>query len=71
MHSMDNGKHSEAVASFIKKWKLAAGSEKQETHIFWIELSTDVCNATRAGDIIEFEKPVNLKHKSFIDGYIA
>lgn len=68
---MTQEQRDKSIASFVNKWRQAAGKEKQETQRFWIGLLNDVCGATRAEDIIAFEKAVDLKHKSFIDGYIA
>ena len=54
---------------FERRWQ-GRGDEKSETQTFWLELLHDICGVERPGEIIEFEKRVELKHKSFIDGYI-
>ena len=57
------------IKDFIKRWT-NRGREKQDTQKFWIELLKDVLGVEHPFDLIEFEKSVKLKHKSFIDAYI-
>ena len=45
-------------------------SEKSDTQKFWLGLLRDVLCLERPEDYIEFEKPVELSHTSFIDCYI-
>lgn len=45
-------------------------SEKSDTQKFWLRLLREVLRLERPEDYIEFEKPVELVHKSFIDAYI-
>lgn len=60
----------QAAKEFVAFWK-DKGDEKQETSRFWIGLLDSVLGIKNASNYIEFEKPVKLKHTSFIDGYIA
>ena len=57
------------VKKFVERWQ-GRGDEKSETQTFWNELLHDLFDVERPGDVIEFEKRVDLKHKSFIDSYI-
>ena len=57
------------IQLFIHRW-LNPGSEKGNTQLFWIGLLRDVLDVQTPDDFIQFEKPVELKHKSFIDAYI-
>ncbi|MBO5729973.1 MAG: class I SAM-dependent DNA methyltransferase [Treponema sp.] len=59
-----------AAKEFVAFWK-DRGDEKQETSRFWIGLLDSVLGIKNASNYIEFEKPVKLKHTSFIDGYIS
>ena len=59
-----------AAKEFVAFWK-DKGDEKQETSRFWIGLLDSVLGIKNASNYIEFEKPVKLKHTSFIDGYIS
>ena len=45
-------------------------SEKSSTQKFWLQLLHDVLGVPEPGQFIEFEKPVSLKHKSYIDAFI-
>ncbi|MBQ7196681.1 MAG: class I SAM-dependent DNA methyltransferase, partial [Synergistaceae bacterium] len=57
------------MKNFIERWK-NTGDEKSDTQKFWLEFLRDVLNVERPEEIIEFEKRVELAHKSFIDAYI-
>ena len=59
-----------SAKEFVAFWK-DKGDEKQETSRFWIGLLDSVLGIKNASNYIEFEKPVKLKHTSFIDGYIS
>ena len=54
---------------FAERWK-GRGNEKAETQTFWNEALQDILGVERPGDVISYEKPVDLEHKSFIDAYI-
>ena len=57
------------IKDFIKRWT-NRGAERRDTQKFWIDLLRVVLNVEMPGEIIEFEKSVELGHKSFIDAYI-
>ncbi len=59
-----------AARDFAEYWR-GRGDEKQGTQRYWIGLLGDVMGISNATNYIEFEKPVKLKHTSFIDGYIS
>ncbi|MBQ7196732.1 MAG: hypothetical protein IJS40_04920, partial [Synergistaceae bacterium] len=44
--------------------------KKSDTQKFWLEFLRDICGAENPTELIEFEKRVELAHKSFIDAYI-
>ena len=46
------------------------GDKKSDTQKFWLELLRYVCGVEQPGTLIDYEKRVELKHKSFIDAYI-
>ena len=58
-----------AAANFAKQWS-GKGYEKQETSRFWMQLLQNVLGVSDPANYIEFEKPVQLSHTSFIDAYI-
>lgn len=58
------------VQQFVHQWLGFSGNEKGNTQLFWIGLLRDVLGVDVPDDVIEFEKTVELKHMSFIDGYI-
>ena len=58
-----------SIKNFIERW-LNRGDEKSDTQKFWLEFLRDVLNAENPTELIDFEKRVELAHKSFIDGYI-
>lgn len=58
-----------AARKFAEDWS-GRGDEKQDTQVFWIALLQHVFGVERPTEFIQFEKPVQLSHKSFIDGYI-
>ena len=57
------------IKNFVERW-LNRGDEKSDTQKFWLEFLRDVLNAENPTELIDFEKRVELAHKSFIDGYI-
>jgi len=57
------------VNEFVLRW-FNHGDEKSEMQNFWREFFRDILNIERPEELIEFEKRVELKHKSFIDVYI-
>ena len=59
-----------AIKDFVDKWK-DRGDEKQDTQSFWLSLLRTVYDVPNPATFIEFEKPVQLSHQSYIDGYIA
>lgn len=58
-----------AIKQFIDEWK-GRGDEKQDTQSFWLSLLRTVYDVANPTTFIEFEKPVQLSHQSYIDGYI-
>ena len=58
-----------SIKNFVERW-LNRGDEKSDTQKFWLEFLRDVLNAENPTELIDFEKRVELAHKSFIDGYI-
>ena len=54
---------------FVKIWT-GRGNEKQETQQFWSDLLHRVYGITDFSQRVEFEKPVSIVHKSFIDVYV-
>ena len=67
---MTQAEQQQAARDFTSFWR-DKGDEKQETQRYWIGLLDSVLGIKNASNYIEFEKPVKLKHTSFIDGYIA
>ena len=58
-----------AVEAFKTRWA-GRGDEKSDTQKFWLELLRYVCVVEQSETLIDYEKRVELKHKSFIDAYI-
>ena len=58
----------EKIKNFVKTWK-NRGYEKGETHSFWLSFLRDVLKISEPEKFIQFELPVKLKHKSFIDAF--
>ena len=58
-----------AIKKFIETWK-DRGDEKQDTQSFWLSLLRNIYDIADPASYIEFEKPVQLSHQSYIDGYI-
>ena len=58
-----------AIKQFIDDWK-GRGDEKQDTQSFWLSLLRNIYDIADPASYIEFEKPVQLSHQSYIDGYI-
>ena len=59
------------IEDFIERWNNNDGDEKSENQKFWIEFFRDVLNVEHPEELIDFEKRVELSHKSFIDGYVS
>ena len=57
------------IKKFVNEWK-NRGYEKGETQKFWLALLRDVLNVDEPETYIDFEVPVNLGHRSFIDAFI-
>ena len=57
------------IEMFSDRWQ-GKGNEKSDTQKFWLELLHDVFEIERPGLMVEFEKPVALEHRSYIDAYI-
>ena len=66
---MTQAEQQTTAKQFSEFWQ-GKGDEKQETQRFWIGLLGDVLGIESPANYIEFEKKVQLKHASFIDGYI-
>ena len=58
-----------AAKNFALNWR-DRGRERSESQSFWLSLLREVYGITNAEDYIRFEEPVQLSHKSFIDGFI-
>ena len=54
---------------FAQEWK-DRGRERSESQPFWLALLRDVYGIEKPEEYIRFEEPVQLGHKSFIDGFI-
>ena len=59
----------EKIKNFVETWK-NHGYEKGESQIFWLSFLRDVLNISEPEKFIQFEVPVKLKHKSFIDAFL-
>lgn len=57
------------IKNFVETWK-SRGYEKGESQPFWLAFLRDVLNVDKPENYIEFEVPVKLKHKSFIDAFL-
>lgn len=67
---MDKVKQEKEAKKFVDRW-LDRGSEKSDTHSFWLELLENVYGVKLPGQYIEFEKRVKFKGTTkFIDAYI-
>lgn len=58
-----------AIRKFINDWK-GRGDEKQDKDSFWTALLRDVYDTCDIANYVQFEKPVQLDHQSYIDAYI-
>lgn len=58
-----------AIRKFINDWT-GRGDEKQDKDSFWTALLRDVYDAYDIANYVQFEKPVQLDHQSYIDAYI-
>ena len=56
------------VKEFVKQWREVTG-ERADYQKFWLTLIRDVFDIDKPENFIQFEVPVQLAHKSFIDGY--
>ena len=59
----------EIAKKFSERWK-GRGRERSESQPFWLSLLRDVFGIENPENYIRFEEPVQLSHKSFIDGFI-
>ncbi|MBQ4418453.1 MAG: class I SAM-dependent DNA methyltransferase [Synergistaceae bacterium] len=57
------------INKFISRWQ-SSGDEKSDTQKFWLEVLRYICGFEQPETLIDYEKRVELKHKSFIDAYI-
>ena len=57
-----------SVKDFVKQWSNVVG-ERANSQKFWLTLIRDVLGVDKPENFIQFEVPVKLAHKSFIDGY--
>lgn len=57
------------IEMFSERWQ-GKGNEKSDTQKFWLELLHDMFDIERPSLMVEFEKPVALEHRSYIDAYI-
>ena len=57
------------IKCFIERWQ-NNGDERSDTQKFWLEFLHDVLKVENPLEFIEFEKRVELAHKSFIDVYL-
>lgn len=55
--------------TFAEYWA-GKGNEKSETQAFWNSLLRDIFGVVKPEKYIEYERPVVISNKSFIDGYI-
>ena len=56
------------IKNFVNQWREVTG-ERANYQKFWLTLIRDVFNIDKPENFIQFEVPVKLAHKSFIDGY--
>ena len=56
------------MKDFVKQWSNVVG-ERANAQKFWLTLIRDVLGVDKPENFIQFEVPVKLAHKSFIDGY--
>ncbi|MBR1858790.1 MAG: class I SAM-dependent DNA methyltransferase [Selenomonadaceae bacterium] len=54
---------------FAARWA-GRGRERGESQSFWLSLLSEVYGVQNPDEYIRFEEPVQLSHKSFIDGFI-
>ncbi|MCQ2960634.1 MAG: N-6 DNA methylase [Bacteroidales bacterium] len=66
---MEINEQKNAAREFAKNW-LNRGDEKSDSNTFWLTLLRNVYGIKNPDQYIEFEKRVDLGHKSFIDAYI-
>ncbi len=57
-----------SIKNFVEQWQNVSG-ERANYQKFWLTLIRDVFNVDKPENFIQFEVPVKLKHKSFIDAY--
>ena len=66
---MNDVEQRQAAKEFAERWE-NRGDEKKDTQTFWTELLTEVFGIEHISNFIEFEKTVQLTHRSYIDAYI-
>ncbi|MBR1807530.1 MAG: class I SAM-dependent DNA methyltransferase, partial [Selenomonadaceae bacterium] len=54
----------------VNKTRANSGNERSNMQKFWLTLIRDVLGVDKPENFIQFEVPVQLAHKSFIDGYL-
>lgn len=58
------------IKKFIETWR-NRGDEKQDKDTFWLSILRNIYDVDDPSNYIEFEKPVQLSHQSYIDAYIS
>lgn len=66
---MTDAQQRAAAKKFAAEWR-GRGEEKSDTHLFWMGLLRIVFGVEDVEQHIQFEKPVLLDHKSWIDAYL-
>lgn len=72
---MTDAEQREAARQFINSWR-KGGGEKQDCHMYWMQLLQDVLGVENVMKYVLFEKPVKLPegdgkvHTRYIDAYI-
>ena len=57
-----------SVKDFVNRWRVVDG-ERANYQKFWLTLIRDLFGVDKPENFIQFEVPVQLEHRSFIDGY--
>ncbi len=57
-----------AAKNFASRWRVVDG-ERANYQKFWLTLIRDLFGVDKPENFIQFEVPVQLEHRSFIDGY--
>ena len=56
------------IKNFVEQWRAVDG-ERANYQKFWLTLVRDVFGVDKPENFIQFEVPVKLEHKNFIDCY--